>query len=269
MKSRRGFTLIELLLAIAIFSFVIVAFITMFLVITRVQVRQSSLAEVNSQSQFLLQEIQYYVEQSSLIDMPTDTPTTTLKMRMPGAAIDPTIITLASGTLYLQQGTGTLQALSSNKVSISNLSFTKRANAPAKDSVSVAMTIAYNTLNPQQLFSEMLQTSVARVSAATFDSNVIPSSTATYSLGVAGQVWNWINGLIYFSGSNVGIGSSYSNPQQTLDVNGGIRVNSTGAQPSCNASNRGTFWDVQSGGGDSLKLCVFSSSSIYTWATIY
>ncbi|MDE2019849.1 MAG: type II secretion system protein, partial [Patescibacteria group bacterium] len=57
----QGFTLIELLLAIGIFSIVVVSFITIFLVITRVQVRQASLAEVNGQSQYLLQELQYYI----------------------------------------------------------------------------------------------------------------------------------------------------------------------------------------------------------------
>ncbi|MDE2020837.1 MAG: type II secretion system protein, partial [Patescibacteria group bacterium] len=58
---RCAFTLIELLLAIGIFSIVVVSFITIFLVITRVQVRQASLAEVNGQSQYLLQELQYYI----------------------------------------------------------------------------------------------------------------------------------------------------------------------------------------------------------------
>jgi prepilin-type N-terminal cleavage/methylation domain-containing protein len=266
-----AFTLVELLIAVAIFAVVIVFFITMFLSITRVQVRQSSLAEVNGQSQFLLQELQYYIGQSSLIDMPSDTPTTTLKLRMPMAAQDPTLITLSSGTLYLQQANGALQPLSSSKVVISNLSFTKRSNAPAHDSVSISFTVAYNTSNIGQLWSEMLQTSIARVSAASFDSNVVPSSTATYSLGVAGQVWNSINGMIYFIGNNVGIGPSNSNPKQTLDVSGGVRINSQGSIPSCNSDARGMLWLVEQApsANDSLRLCVENSSSVYQWVTIY
>ena len=65
----------------------------------------------------------------------------------------------------------------------------------------------------------MLQTSVARVSAATFDSNIIPSSTAAYSLGTTALTWSSINQTIYFSGSNVGIGTT-NNPVDTLELNG-------------------------------------------------
>ncbi len=272
-----GFTLIELLIAMAIFSIVIVFFITMFLTITRIQVRQSSLAEVNGQSTFLLQEMQYYIEQASLIDMPLDTPTTTLKLRMPGVAVDPTVITVNGGTIYLQQASGSLQALSSNKVAVSNLTFTKHANAPGHDSVSIAFTVAYNTGNIQQLFSEMLQTSVAQVSAATFDSDLLPSSTWNNNLGLAGQLWKSINGLLYFSsdGTKLGIGAGSNPPSQTLDVNGGVRINSSGAPagyPNCASSLRGTLWVYPgggAGGGDTLLLCVFTSSSAYTWVPLY
>ncbi len=271
MKSKSGFTLIELLVAIAIFSVVIVFFITMFLAITRVQVQQSSLAEVNGQSQFLLQEMQYYIGQSSLIDMPQDVATTTLALRMPEAAQDPIYITLSSGTLYLQQAGGALQPLSSDKVAVSGLTFTKHSNPPGHDSVSISFTVAYNTSNIEQLFSEMFQTSVARVSAATFDSDLVPSSTATYSLGVAGQVWNSINGLIYFNGNNVGIGSAYSSPQQTLDVQGGVRLNNQGAaQPACSTSQRGTLWFIEQAPAmaDSFQVCGENSAGSYQWSPV-
>ncbi len=214
-----GFTLVELLISLGIFAFISVAFITILIAVTRVQVQQSSAVEVGTQSQALLQKIQYYVEQSSLIDIPQDTPTSTLKLYTGVDAQDPTYISLQNGTVYLQQtATGTPQALTSNRVTVSDLTFTKRANAPSHDSVSVAFTIAYNTSNIEQAFSQMLQTSIARVSAATFDSNILPSSTATYNLGVAGNIWNSVNQSIYFSGTNVGIGTA--SPQEALDLNG-------------------------------------------------
>lgn len=216
-----GFTLVELLVFLGIFALTSAAFITVLLTVTRVQVRQSSVAEVSEQSQFLLQQIQYYIEKSSLIDVPQDTPTSTLKLWTGVSTQDPVSITLAGGIVYIQQtATGTLQALTSKKVTISNLAFTRHVNVPAHDSVSVAFTLTYNTSNIQQAFSEMLQTSIARVSAATFDSNIIPSSTATYNLGVSGQTWSSINQTVYFSGSNVGIGTP--TPIDTLELNGNI-----------------------------------------------
>jgi competence protein ComGC len=223
---RRGFSLIELLLFAAIFSIVMVIFITILVTVTRVQTRQSSVAEVNSQSQFLLQKIQYYVQASSLIDMPKDTPTTTLKLRMAASSSDPTYIYASGTAIYLKQtDSGAPQALNSNKVNVSSLSFTKRSNSPSHDSVDVSFVVSYNTSNIQQQFAEVLRTAVARVNAATFDSNVVPSSTAIYNLGVTGQIWNSVNNIIYFSGSNVGIGAS--SPKKVLEVAGDVYIDTT------------------------------------------
>jgi hypothetical protein len=60
---------------------------------------------------------------------------------------------------------------------------------------------------------------------------------------------------------NVGIGTTA--PAQKLDVSGGIRLNSTGAQPTCDASNRGTFWVIQ-GTTDVLQICAQVSGG-YAW----
>jgi prepilin-type N-terminal cleavage/methylation domain-containing protein len=273
-----AFTLIELLVAVAIFTVVIIAFLTMLIAVTKVQVGQSSSAEVNQQSQFALQEIQYYVAHASVIDMSADTATTTLRLRMSASSLDPTIISFATGTLYLQQGSGALQALTSNKVTLSNLSFIKHSNPPGHDSVDVSFTIAYNTSNIEQALSEMFQTSVARVSAASFDSNLVPSSTAIYSLGTSGATWTSVNGILnfngsnaYFSGVNVGIGVSL--PAQALEVNGGVRINpgSAGVPAGCSSALRGTLWMTESGSGtkDTLQVCVKNASDTYLWATIY
>ncbi|MDP2598390.1 MAG: type II secretion system protein [Candidatus Liptonbacteria bacterium] len=267
--SRRAFTIVELLIFIAIFVVVVSAFITILVSVTRVQVRQTAASEVNQQSQFLLQQVQYYVERSSLIDLAQDAATSTLRLRMATDSEDPTIIYLASSTVYIQQGASAAAQLTSSKVNVTALTFTKRAHASAHDSVSVSFIIAYNG-SLQQTFSQALDTSIARVNAATFDSNVVPSSTATYSLGVSGQVWTSVNGVLYFSGSNVGIG--VSSPAQALEVNGGLRLNTATAQPTCDAtSTRGTFWVVENGAGvqDSVQVCAKNSSDAYGWRTIY
>ncbi len=268
--SKNGFTIIELLVFAAIFAIVMIAFITILVSITRVQVRQTAAAEVNQQSEFLLQQIQYYVERSSLIELAQDTATTTLKLRMASAAEDPTLMYVSSSVVYLQRATGTAQALTSNKVNVTSLTFTNRSNAPGHDSVSVSFVVAYNG-GLGQRFSEALNTSIARVNAATFDSNLVPSSTATYKLGVSGQIWNSINDLIYFSGSNVGVGVGVSSPGQTLEVNGGVRLNTSNAKPACNSSQRGTFWvfEAASNATDTVQVCARDGASVYAWRTIY
>jgi len=269
---RKGFSLIELLLFAAIFAIIAVAFITILVTIVAIQTRQQAAIEVNQQSQFLLQQIQYYIESSSLVELNQDSATSTLKLRMSASSTDPTYIYLSGNAVYLRQtDSGAAQALNSNRVNVSNLNFfAKRSNPPGHDSVSVSFTVAYNTANVQQQFSETLQTAVARVSAATFDSNVIPSSTATYKLGVSGNVWSSVNDIINFSGSNVGIGIGVTSPQQTLEVNGGVRLNTTTARPTCSSLQRGTLWVMENTSAtDTLSVCIRSADNVtYYWSTI-
>ena len=223
---RRGFTIIEILIFSALFSVMAISFVAALVSTIQVQTKQVATAEVNQQSQLLLDAIQYYVQLASLVELPADTATTTLKLRVSSSTIDPIYI-YASGTVaYLKQtDSGTPQPLTSDKVNVSNLTFTKRANTPGHDLVSVAFTVAYNSSSVLQSFLQNLSISVARVGAVTFDSNVLPSVTNTYNLGVTSQIWQSINSTIYFSGSNVGIGTS--NPNYGLDVNGTMRVSAT------------------------------------------
>lgn len=168
---RRGFTLIELLIFVAIFSLTMAAFITIFISIVGTQSQQSYANEVQTQGQFLMQQIQYYVQSARLIDMAQDSATTTLKLREAAASssIDPVIFTLATGTIYLQRGSGTLQALTSNKVSVSNLSFTHHYNlnssssAYGTDSISFSFAIssAGIAITSPQYYSQTFQSSAA------------------------------------------------------------------------------------------------------------
>lgn len=217
-SGRRGLSLIELLVFAGIFSIVMIGFITVMVAVIRVQSRQSAAAEVNQQSQFLLQQFQYYIERSSLVDVPQDVSTSTLALRMGSASEDPTVIRLSGGVVYIKRGGAPEEQLTSSRVTVSNLAFTKRSNPPGKDSVNIIFAMEYNTQNLARRFTQALQTSVARVSAATFDSDVYPSSTATYKLGTGAKSWTTVNDVINFSGTNVGIGVT---PNAKLQVSGG------------------------------------------------
>ncbi len=262
LHSRRGFTLIELLLFSVIFSIVVVAFTTIFVSVMRVQVRQSAAAEVNQQSQFLLQTVERYVEQSSAVDMTTDVSGNQLKLRMASSTMDPAYIYLssggfrdglsqASGTVYLKlTDSGVAQPLTSPRVVVTSLSFTKRENGAGHHSVAVSFAVQYNTPNIQQQFSQALQTAVTRVSAATFDSNIVPVSSGSYTLGVANQDWRSINSTIYFNGANVGVG--VLSPNAKLQVSGGDIYADTVGNGIILRSPDGNCWRVTVANGGSL-----------------
>lgn len=271
LHSRRGFTLIEILLFAAIFSVVALTFVGVLTMVLRLQARGQAASEVAGQSQFLLQTIERLVSRSSLVEMPANEATTTLRLRTASSITDPTTVYLSSGAVYLKETvSGAPQRLTSDRVTVSALSFTKRTNPPAHDSVDVAFTISYNAEGQILQFSEVFRTSVARVSAATFDSDLIPSVSNSYQIGAAAQDWRSVNNTLFFSGSNVGV--NVSTPQQALEIKGGVRLYTTNPKPSCDAdTGRGTLWLTLGGASqaDTLQVCIKNAQGNYLWATIY
>jgi type II secretory pathway component PulJ len=71
-KKQSGFTIIELLVFCAIFVISGVAFSSVFLSILQVQSRQTATVEVSRESQFVIQKIQNYIENASVIDALTN-----------------------------------------------------------------------------------------------------------------------------------------------------------------------------------------------------
>ena len=68
----------------------------------------------------------------------------------------------------------------------------------------------------------------------------------------------------------VGIGD-VSNPSQKLEVDGGVKLNTTSARPACNLTTRGTFWFIQGAVGvkDSVTVCAKEAGGAYAWRLIY
>jgi hypothetical protein len=75
--------------------------------------------------------------------------------------------------------------------------------------------------------------------------------------------------LVIDSTGKVGIGSV--GPTQALEVNGGVRLNPSTVQPTCDATVRGTFWVAQGGPGvaDSVQVCAKDATDSYAWRPIF
>lgn len=68
---------------------------------------------------------------------------------------------------------------------------------------------------------------------------------------------------------NVGINTV--SPTQKLEVNGGIRINTTATKPTCSLTIRGTMWFTQAATGvaDTLEVCAKQANGTYAWMPLF
>jgi len=75
--------------------------------------------------------------------------------------------------------------------------------------------------------------------------------------------------MLIDSQGRMGLGTT--TPSQMLDVNGGIKLDTSIIKPTCNATVRGTFWFTRNGAGvkDNAEVCAKDATDTYAWRTIY
>ncbi|MDO8585050.1 MAG: prepilin-type N-terminal cleavage/methylation domain-containing protein [bacterium] len=247
-KSPSGFTLLEILIYIAIFAVVGTLLTGIVTTVTRVEVRGGASAEVSTQLNFTMQTLQRLTRDASVVivnnslsdnnsDAPLGVSAPYLHLRMRDSAggatdRDPMVIWFDPVTkvVKLQQGSGgnmTTTDLTTDRVAsaASNLQFKKFANPPGHDVVQVDLTLVYNSPTPEGMVARTIQSAIGRVSAATFDSDLLPGADNIRSVGTAAN--RWVNG--YFSGnlivngasSQVGVGVASPAPNTLLEVGSG------------------------------------------------
>jgi hypothetical protein len=67
----------------------------------------------------------------------------------------------------------------------------------------------------------------------------------------------------------IGIGTT--SPGQRLEINGGIRLNTGSAKPTCDGTVRGTLWVTQAAAGvkDNVEVCAKDAADAYSWRVLY
>ncbi len=254
--NKRGFSLIEFLIYIAIFSVIAGLMTGILAMVLKVNQKESASAETTSQLNFVTQTIGRLVRESSNIEMATSTATSTLKLRMKDSSgivstdRDPVVIWLdePSKIIKMSEGTGVNKRtgdLTNNKVIADKLEFKKFSQYPGHDTVSIDIQLTYNSNNPNSRITRSLQSAIARVSAATFDSDIIPGGSYNFTLGQGGSPWQRIymadglpnspsytfanNGLGMFASSSSALGFSTAGIQRmTIAANGNVGIGTAG-----------------------------------------
>lgn len=194
-EERSGFTLIELLLYAVIFSVSAVFLVNILTTITQTEVRQNSINGVSQQVSFVADTVQRLVRQASLIENPAGVASTTLALRMTSTSTDKTTVYAdASSTgIFLKQidvnGVATIIPLTDSNVTVGNFTVTKFETAGGQAIAQIDLTLNYNTTVDRAKVARSWHGAITRISAATFDSNLVPNSSNSYDLGGAGSTW--------------------------------------------------------------------------------
>lgn len=203
-----GFTLIEVLVYLSIFTVSAIFLVGIVTTATRSQVRQASSAEVNQQLSFAAATVQRLVRESSLIENEAGVASTTLVLRMSSSTIDRTRVYVepTTGALTVAQGSTEPFPITSARVQVPRFVVTKYENPGGFAVVDVDAIFDAVSEKAEGKFSRPWRSAITRISAAQFDSSLIPGGSS-YDVGDTSNRWK--NG--YFSGDlnvtgNIGIG---------------------------------------------------------------
>lgn len=155
-----AFSLVELIIYMAVFAFVSVSLVGLIVAVTKDRGHVEARSEVQQNIRYSVTRMTQAIHSATGIN---GTPGATLSLILAAAAKNPTVFDLSAGVLRITEGVGSAQAITSDKVTVTGLTFTQISNAaPAKTTIQINLTIKYNDGgNTQLLYSQNQLTTVS------------------------------------------------------------------------------------------------------------
>lgn len=268
MKNLKGFTLIETLIYVGIFSIVALSLTGILWNTLRVNSNQQAANEVDENLRYIMSVLGEKVRSSTMVDTATSS---TLVLK--NSSYEDITFSVTGGALYLQEGSAAPVLLTSNKVMVDSLTFNKIEMAGAKDGVRVDITLSYNSDKPELAFSKNMISSINRVAAITFDSDLLPDTNNLYSIGADNPRWKngYFSGDLYVTGDETLTGN-LAVDTDTFFVDGannrvGIGTASPGYLFSIKAAatNTAPFSVNDPSGNSRMKIGIDSNNNSLLW----
>jgi Tfp pilus assembly protein PilW len=145
----RGFTLVEILLYVALMSIMVFSISQLFFTVTGVKIKSRTITEVEQQGVQAMQYMTQTIRNATGVTSPlTGSNGPSLTITVADVSKSPTIFTLVSGTLYVQEAGGATIPLTSSRVVVSALTFQNLSRSSTSRIVRIAMTVQYNSASP-------------------------------------------------------------------------------------------------------------------------
>lgn len=151
----KGFTLVEMTLYVAICSILLLALSTFLAFLLSARVRSQSITEVNQQGFQVMNMITGTIRNARSIQTPAiGTASSTLSLTTGNALLNPTIFSVASTTVRIQEGSGVPVLLTNSRVKVTGLTFQNVSSSSSTEKIiKISFTIDYSNTNGKAEFS--------------------------------------------------------------------------------------------------------------------
>ena len=145
----KGFTLVEMTLYVSICSILLLSLSVFLTFLLGTRVRSQSITEVNQQGFQVMNLITETIRNGRSIQTPSiGTSSSTLSLTTGNSLIDPTIFTLASTTIKIQEGSNISVPLTNSRIKVSNFLFQNVSSTSSTEKIiRISFTIDYSNLS--------------------------------------------------------------------------------------------------------------------------
>jgi type II secretory pathway pseudopilin PulG len=141
-----GFTLVEVLLYVSISGALLVAVSILFALMLQARVDHEAVAEVEGQGNATMQIMLQTIRNARAVNSPsTSTPSYTLSLTVVTSTYNPTIFTLATGTIRMFEGSVASTSITTNRILISTTSFQNLSRSNTSGTIRIQFTAVYKS----------------------------------------------------------------------------------------------------------------------------
>lgn len=152
---RQGFTLVEMVLYVAICSILLLSLSVFLSFLLGSRVQSQSITEVNQQGFQVMSLLTSTIRNGRSIQTPSiGLSSSTLSLTTANALLNPTVFSLASTTMRVQEGSKSPIALTNSRVAVSGLAFQNVSSASSTEKIiRISFTIDYINTSGRQEYS--------------------------------------------------------------------------------------------------------------------